>query len=77
MIIFILLWVLLGILAAGGLVRDAQAFIPSMAEESYRQDLGVGLGLGLLFGPITFIVSIFLTGFWEHGWGLNRYDAHK
>ena len=71
-IALVLGWVACGVLAAGGFVRDAQYMVdrPEFCQKYYRQDLGIALFLGFT-GPLALVVSLFSTGFWEHGWGFS------
>ena len=54
-------------LFAGIFFAYFQAKFPNIAEEDRREDLGQAWGMGLLFGPISLIVEIFMSGFVEHG----------
>lgn len=62
----------LAFINAGFLVASFQRRYPSVKQEGYRGDLCVGIGVSLLFGPIGWILTLFLTGFYEYGWQLRR-----
>lgn len=68
-ILMIIGWIVCGIFAAGGLFATMQGDFSS--DESTREDLGVALLIGLAFGPVALVLSIFLSGFYEHGWRLR------
>lgn len=69
-VLFVVGWIACGIAAAGTLFAMFQGQFPSIAKEMKRQNLGAALLLGLACGPISLVVSIFASGFWEYGWWL-------
>jgi hypothetical protein len=62
---FILFWILCGIGAAGILVASFDK-----DNDSFRQELGSGLLMGVLFGPVALVVCFFWSGFCQYGWRL-------
>ncbi len=68
----ILGWLACAIFTAGAFFADIQDSFPMIAKVCERQDLAFGLVLGLIGGPIGALVSIFLTGFFQHGWRLRN-----
>ena len=63
----ITLWFLCASLTAGFILADTQAKYPRFAEEFYRDDLGLSWLFVLVGGPIVLVISIFMTGFYQHG----------
>lgn len=65
-LVYIGIWLVCGLVAAG--------FICAYAQEEFksnrRDDVAKSLMLGLIGGPIALILSLFMTGFWRHGWRL-------
>lgn len=64
----IVFWVICGLLAAGG---ENAYFARKWDLCNGKEDLGNSLIRGLLLGPISLIVSVFSTGFFEYGWSLQ------
>ena len=54
----------------GTLLAYMQASYPSLKEWKYRQDLSLSCGLSLLL--TSWIVVLFLTGFYQNGWRLSK-----
>lgn len=55
----------------GACVADTQNwFGVAYAQEHYRKDLGFCGGWSLL--PPAWLLSPFVTGFYEHGWQITR-----
>lgn len=48
-----------------------QAEFPTLAEEGYRKDLGAAIGMSLI-PVIPWVLTPFVTGFYEHGFCLTR-----
>ena len=69
-------WLLCGFIASGLFYADIQRSYPSTAEKQRRADAGAALFTGLL-GPIALLISVFMTGFAEHGWALPGTDTQK
>lgn len=67
-ILFVVGWLACGVAAAGMTYAHGRAEYPHVT--SRRELLGVALGFGLLGGPVALVVSVFMTGFCEHGWKL-------
>lgn len=65
-------WLVCAFITAGIFVASFQHEFPSIAKETYRQDLGMGVLYGLICGPVGLVVSIFTSGFCQHGWTLKR-----
>lgn len=63
-------WLACAIVSSGTFLAYFQGEWPNMAANNYREDLGAGLFYGVLFGPFGLLGSIFLSGFWKHGWTL-------
>ena len=70
-LLIVLFWLMCALGAAGMLFAHVQDSWPSLASSGRRADLGFALGVGLLGGPIALLVSIFATGFCEHGWRMR------
>jgi hypothetical protein len=68
---FGVVWLLCALFTAGATVAYTQNRYPTIAKKSYRQDMGFGIGYGLLAGPLAVAVVLFATGFLEHGWSLK------
>lgn len=66
-LIIVSVWYFSAVLAAGFILADTQAKYPRLAEEFYRNDLGFSWLLALTAGPIALFLSIFMTGFYQHG----------
>lgn len=64
----ILVWIVCAVGSAGLIVahfdRDATN------AEPFRLELAPALGFGLVGGPITLFVAIFMSGFGAYGWRL-------
>lgn len=60
-------WFVCAVLTAGVELADAQGKYPRFAEAHYRDDLGSSWFIGLFFGPLALILSVFMTGFYQHG----------
>jgi hypothetical protein len=54
----------------GALMADSQCRFPTLASRDYRKDLAVTLLLSVI--PTSWLITPFLTGFYEHGWTLTR-----
>lgn len=39
-------------------------------DKDYRSDLGAAAGISLV--PVTWLMTPFMTGFYEHGWRLRK-----
>ena len=73
--VILLLWLACAICNAGLLLANIQAKCPLIAQESYREDLGVACLVGgwlAIALPIGVLVVLCVTGFAEHGWRLTR-----
>lgn len=64
--IFIILWVISGILAYGISFAHWQRSFPLIAKESYIEDVILSISFGL-FGIFSLMVLIILTNFVKHG----------
>ena len=64
---YIIFHIMCGVLQAGINFAYFQGKYPTLAEEGYRSDLGFAYGLGLLFGPLALLVSVFMSGFAQYG----------
>ena len=64
--IIITIWVICGILAYGISFAHWQREYPTLAESSYREDMGFSI-LWIPLGPLGLIITYFLSGFAEHG----------
>lgn len=65
------MWLLVAWLACA---VGAAGFIYASLEHIYsepREHLGFALCIGLLGGPISFVLGFMLTGFGHHGWRLR------
>ena len=67
----IFIWLISGVIGSGFMVAHFQRTYPSIAAETYRQDLGLALLLAIA-GPIFGIVAFGISGFGESGWQLWR-----
>ena len=67
-----ILWFLCGFIQAGISIADFQRSFPNIAVETYRNDVGLAIMLGLL-GPVGLCISFLTSGFCKHGWSLRRY----
>lgn len=63
----IVLWLLCSILAYGGSFAYYQRNYPTLAKQSYRQEMGICMIMSLIGGPISLLVTTFTSGFFEHG----------
>ncbi len=70
-VLVVVAWLACAISAAGFSLADSQRRFPKCARSDYRATLGIWLLMGLMGGPIFLFVSIFLSGFCEHGWTLR------
>lgn len=75
--LFLLMWLLFGIFAAGIYMADEQGRYPEIAKRFYSELLWFSLGIGIMGGPITAIVMIFVSRFLRHGWTLRRIKDNK
>lgn len=64
--LIIVLYVITSVISYGGTFAYFQEGNPLSAEESYRKDMGVSI-LFSLIPFVGFIVSLFITGFYEKG----------
>jgi hypothetical protein len=64
-------WLACSVFSAGAQFAHFQGEFPSLAVRYRRQQLAEAIGFGLLFGPLSAVVAVFLTGFLEHGWRLR------
>lgn len=73
-LLVVIVWIVCAIVAAGGFFANLQGDIreiyPASAAKHRRENLGASLGLGLACGPLALVVSVFATGFYQHGWRL-------
>lgn len=69
----------LGVVAcSGALHADLMSITseyPDLQQKLYRSNLASSVGLSLI--PLTWLLSPFLTGFYEHGWQLRRTQPPK
>lgn len=65
--IFVVLWVICGFVASGFIYADNRA---TLHFGSNRSEGAFCVGWGISGGPISLGISLFVTGFWEHGWKL-------
>lgn len=74
MVLFIILaWIAAGITAAGFFVAYFQGEFTEVAEKGYAEDLGIGLGWGLMYGPLALAFIMFDSRHWrQYGWHLGR-----
>jgi len=71
--VVIVVYIASAIICAGTIYADFRAIYGS-SEERQRQDLGLALFLGTLygmFGPVGILVAGCISGFWRHGWRLR------
>lgn len=70
-VLLVLMWLVCAVLAQGVGVAYFQAKYPTLAQEDFRTDLGVCLGMGLFGGPLALVIIYLMSGFAEHGlqWG--------
>lgn len=71
------IWVLLAYINTGFLLAEAQGRFPRIAKEYYRSDLSFAVFVSCI--PVTWIVTPFMTGFYEFGWmrpTLTRSEKH-
>ena len=73
--LFVFGWGLCAFFASGVFIRDFQGRWPRIAQERYRQHLGMAIFIGMLGGPISIFIALCVSGFCEFGWGFNRYPA--
>ena len=70
--LIMLLWLGCGLAAAGFFNASMRAEFPTLNTlYDNRVDLGMGLLLGMAFGPVALLTSFFTTGFWFYGWTLS------
>ena len=69
MSILITIWLLCAIETAGTAVAYLGGKYDCLREE-FRENLGFGLLVGLMTGPIGAFSTMFLSGFWKYGWRL-------
>lgn len=71
--IIVLAWIGMAIIDAGAINADARGDFPMLASKSdwARHNCGYAWGWSLVGGPIGFIMTPFLTGFYAHGWTLS------
>lgn len=69
-VIFVVFWLLCGLLEAGMNFAYFQDKYPNHAERDKREDLGDALLMGLMYGPIGATIEFFESGFAEYGWRL-------
>lgn len=72
--LFILGWLLLGLLAAGFTFAHTQHEYP---DQSHRQALSFALMWGLVAGPIALLIVLAFEGFGEYGWRLKPTEEEK
>ena len=65
---FMIFWLICSSLAAGFYLSNVHNKYSLISEKYYRENLGMAWILSLLLGPVSLILSLFLTGFWEYGW---------
>ena len=69
--IFVLIgYLICSFLCYGMLFASAQRMFPQIAKDSYREDLGLSLLMGLtvgMLGPTGVLLVLLLTGFAKHG----------
>jgi hypothetical protein len=71
--IILFAWLLCGFISMGINIAYFQRKYKSISEGTYRSDVSMALGMGLLCGPIALVTAFFLTGMCEYGWSLNPY----
>lgn len=74
---FILGWFVCAVLSTGILLADMQGSFPGLAQEYYRKDLALAVGLSLIFAPIALVMGFFLSGFCQHGWQLRYREPYR
>lgn len=70
-LLFIVLWLACSLVSCGFLLATLQSAYPEAAGRYYRHDLALSVGMSLL-GPLSLVVSLFVTGFWSDGYQLLR-----
>ena len=75
-------WLICGVLAAGGLhpmfvhYVDNEDGTPGHTTcGNYRSDLAASTGIGLIGGPVSLLLSVFFSAFYEHGWGFGPHPG--
>ncbi len=71
-------WLSMTVFTAGFLLANVQSIFDddcALARKMYRTNLGIAFGVALL--PPVWILTPFLTGFWEHGWKLSPPRCQK
>lgn len=69
--IYLFIYLIMWILTWSALLADIQSIgDKQFANEQYRRDLGIAILFALI--PITWIVTPFITGFYEHGLQFGR-----
>ena len=71
LLLFIEIWILCGILAAGISFAYWQGAYSFRSKENKLLDLIFSLTWGLLFGPIFLIIAFIGSGFAKYGWRLK------
>ena len=69
--IYLIFHLVCGFVSVGFFLAYAQGEFPTIAEEHYRDDLGMAILMSFL-GPISLLISIFGTGLCKYGWRLKR-----
>jgi hypothetical protein len=64
---FAVAWYAAGLVGAGWVFSMAQSKFPELAESDRRQDAGYAC-LFAFGGPVTLVVSFFVSGFGQYGW---------
>ena len=68
-ILIVCVWLLFGILGAGWCFAYFQGRFYSIAQEEWREDMGLAILFSIL-GPVFAIMSFLLSGFGKYGWRL-------
>ena len=68
-ILIVCVWLLFGVLGAGWCFAYFQGNWPSIADESWREDMGMAILFSTL-GPVSALLWFLLSGFGKYGWRL-------
>jgi hypothetical protein len=64
--IVLVIWLICGVIAYGGLFACLQNKYPSQADDDYRGDMSYAI-FPSLFGPLGLITAALSTGFFKYG----------
>lgn len=67
------LWIACGLIAGGFFNADHRSRFPELPStpERARETCAMSMGFGLIGGPISLMLSPFLTGFYQYGWTIS------